>query len=62
MGENEKKEFHFINEQIKKSRSTDVSGLRRGSGDCPGTYFRGGGGRDVRDRTAVGEQSVWKAG
>lgn len=63
MGENEKKEFHFINEQIKKKpfyrRKWFTQG---GSGDCPGTYFRGGGGRDVRDRTAVGEQSVWKAG
>ena len=41
MGENEKKEFHFINEQIKKSRSTDVVVYAGGSGDCPGTYFRG---------------------
>ena len=62
MGENEKKEFHLSMNRSRKSRSTDVSGLRRGQRRLPCTYFRGGGGRDVRDRTAVGEQSVWKAG
>ena len=39
MGENEKKEFHFINEQIKKKPFYDVSGLRRGQRRLPGTYF-----------------------
>ena len=59
MGENEKKEFHFINEQIKKKPFYRRKWFTQGAA---ATYFRGGGGRDVRDRTAVGEQSVWKAG
>lgn len=62
MGENEKKEFHFINEQIKKKPFYRRKWFTQGAAAIAGTYFRGGGGRDVRDRTAVGEQSVWKAG
>ena len=41
MGENEKKEFHFINEQIKKSRSTDVSGFTQGQRRLPWHLFSG---------------------
>ena len=58
MGENEKKEFHFINEQIKKKPFYRRKWFTQGAA----AIALGGGGRDVRDRTAVGEQSVWKAG
>ena len=60
MGENEKKEFHFINEQIKKKPFYRRKWFTQGAAAIALALIFGV--RDVRDRTAVGEQSVWKAG
>ena len=52
--------INYVVEKVVYTPRNEVNFIYKGN--LYELFYWGGGGRDVRDRTAVGEQSVWKAG